>query len=234
MSDSANGDRSRRRALLALALLVPAPTVGVLAGLWWWPQTTLGQTVYTAAKVWLLALPLWWHWGVERRPVRVSKPERAGLLTGIATGVAISAVIVAAYALIGRTWIDAEAVRRAAGERGFDNAGLYVGFAIYISLVNALLEEYVWRWFVFRRCERLVRPAAAALLAAALFTVHHVFALTVYFDWRITALCAAGVFVGGATWSWLYLRYRNVWSPWISHAIVDVAVFWVGWRLIFG
>jgi membrane protease YdiL (CAAX protease family) len=35
-------------------------------------------------------------------------------------------------------------------------------------------------------------------------------------------------------WSWLYLRYRSVWPCYVSHAIVDIAVFVVGWLIIFG
>jgi membrane protease YdiL (CAAX protease family) len=42
------------------------------------------------------------------------------------------------------------------------------------------------------------------------------------------------VFTGGAIWSWLYVRYRSIWPGYLSHAIVDVAVFAVGWWIIFG
>ena len=50
----------------------------------------------------------------------------------------------------------------------------------------------------------------------------------------ITVLASLGVFVGGACWSWLYLRYRSVWPCYVSHAIVDVPIFVLGYRLIFG
>ena len=29
-------------------------------------------------------------------------------------------------------------------------------------------------------------------------------------------------------------RCRSVWVPWVSHAIVDVSVFGIGWVLLFG
>ena len=39
---------------------------------------------------------------------------------------------------------------------------------------------------------------------------------------------------GRASWGWLYLRHRSIWSGYVSHAIVDVAVFVIGYGLIFG
>ena len=45
----------------------------------------------------------------------------------------------------------------------------------------------------------------------------------------LMSICALG-----ALWSGLYLRFRSLWVPYVSHAIVDVAVFGVGAVLIFG
>jgi len=36
------------------------------------------------------------------------------------------------------------------------------------------------------------------------------------------------------TWSWLYMRYRSIGPCWVSHAIADVPIFVIGYRLIFG
>jgi len=96
-----------------------------------------------------------------------------------------------------------------------------------------MLEEYFWRWFVFTRCEALMHRYAAVVLSAALFTAHHIVALNVYFDWRVTALGSLGVFIGGATWSWLYLRTRNIYTAYISHVFADIIIFWIGYQLIF-
>jgi membrane protease YdiL (CAAX protease family) len=73
------------------------------------------------------------------------------------------------------------------------------------------------------------------VVAAALaFTAHHVIALAAQFNWGVTLLGSLGVFSGGAAWSWLYLRYRSIWPGYISHAMVDVAIFVIGYGLIFG
>ena len=72
---------------------------------------------------------------------------------------------------------------------------------------------------------------AAAALA---FTAHHVIVLAAQFNWPISVLGSVGVFIGGAAWNWLYLRYRSIWPGYVSHALVDAAIFIIGYRLIFG
>jgi membrane protease YdiL (CAAX protease family) len=72
------------------------------------------------------------------------------------------------------------------------------------------------------------------VLASALgFTLHHIIALAGQFPPVVTVLGSAGVFFGGAMWSWLYLRYRSVWPCYVSHAIVDLPIFILGYYLVF-
>ena len=235
---SPEGGVSRRSAATALLLLVPAPTVGVLVSIGLMPGV-VGQVVYFAAKVWLFALPaVWWRW-VQRGKWSWSPPRRGGFGVGAALGIAISLVILLAYWTVGQWVIDVEAVRAAAARNDLNEPARYLALVAYLIFVNSVLEEYVWRWFVFRQFEAVLGAArhtgtAAVLLAAAAFTLHHFVALKLQFGWLVSALGALGVFIGGATWSWLYLRYRSVWPAYLSHAIVDVAVFLVGWWLLFG
>ena len=226
----------RGRAALALALLVPVPSLGAAMSLWIAPGP-VGQAVYAAGKVWLAAFPAAW-WGlVEGGRMSLSPPRRGGFGVGAWLGVAISAAIVGAF-FAARGWLIApaeiEAVRARAAEAGIGGAGSYLLFSAYLILVNSLIEEYAWRWFVFRQWEAWLSPRAAVAAAAVCFTLHHVVALKAYFDWPLTVLCSLGVLVGGVAWSWCYGRYRSIWPGYLSHAIVDVAVLAVGAWLILG
>ncbi len=231
---TASGPRSPRTALVALLLLVPAPSIGALFGMWWFPETTLGTAVYFGSKVWLAALPLVWMWLVDRERPSWSPPRRGGFGVGLGLGIAIAAVIVAAYFVVGTRWIDVESFRQAASENNLGSPANYLFLAIYVCTINAVLEEYVWRWFVFRKCEALVPGKAAVVISALLFTVHHVFALRDQFDWSVTLLASLGVFIGGVLWSWCYLHYRSIWPGWISHVLADIAFLVIGYRMLFG
>jgi len=78
------------------------------------------------------------------------------------------------------------------------------------------MEEYVWRWFVFRKFEVLLGGQLAVPAAALAFTAHHVIVLAAQFDWADRPLGSCGVFIGGAAWSWLYLRYRSIWPGYVK------------------
>lgn len=203
--------------------------------MFWWPELTLGKAIFFAAKVWLVLLPLVWRLLVDREPLSWSPARHGGFGLAIASGVLIALVIFGAYALMMR-WgaIDASQVAERAAKTGLNTVGVFLGGALYWITVNSLMEEYVWRWFVLRKCEVLWGGKTGLVVAALAFTAHHVIALAAQFNWGITLLGSLGVFIGGATWNWLYLRYRSIWPGYVSHAIVDLAIFLIGYRLIFG
>ena len=191
-------------------------------------------TVFALCKVWILALPaLWWLWVEGGRP-SWSEPKQGGLLPGAGLGLILATAIVAAYWLIGVGRIQPELLRTATEGMGLATPLAYLGGALYWIFVNSVLEEYVFRWFVFSQCERLMPGGIAVVASALVFTTHHVVALQVYLTPAMTALASAGVFIGGVLWSWCYLRYRSIWPGWVSHAIADVAVFGIGALLAFG
>lgn len=194
----------------------------------------VGQAVFGVTKAWILVLPLAWTWLGDREPLRFPRIRTAGLGVGLGLGLAVSVLIVAAYLLVGKHWIDAALMRERISAIGLGDPRVYVAAATYWCLINALLEEYVWRWFVFRKCEVLVAPIPAVLLAALFFTLHHAIALIAFVDWRVTLISCTGVFIGGAIWSWCYLRYRCIWPGYLSHVVVDIAVFSIGGWILFG
>lgn len=223
-------------ALAALLVFVPLPTIAVLAGLWLWPGQPLGQAIWAASKVGLLLIPLLWHRLIDRQPLPRPRWNGRGWPMGLATGLAIALAIVGGYMLLGRQLIDVDPVLDRAAEARLDVLWRYALLVAYSSFINALIEEYAWRWFVFRQCHALLRGRgiAAVALAGLLFTLHHILALAAYFDPTVTALCSLGVFIGGVTWSWLYLRCGSIWPAYLSHVLADLALFAVGAWLIFG
>ena len=147
----------------------------------------------------------------------------------------IAAAIFAGYGIaLHLGVIHSDKIADRAAQTGLNHLSAYIGGAIWWITVNSLMEEYVWRWFVFRKFEAFLAGKFAVPAAALAFTAHHVVVLAAQFDWPIVLLGSAGVFIGGAAWSWLYLRYRSIWPGYLSHAIVDASIFIIGYWLIFG
>ena len=223
-----------KNALLALLLLVPAQSF-VTVAFFWWSDTVAGKIVAVAGKLWLVLLPVVWLKFVDRGQLSWSPPKLGGFKTAVILGLAIAAVIFAGYAIASHLGaIHPEKIAARAAQTGLNHFGVYLGSAIGWITLNSLMEEYVWRWFVFRKFEVLLGGKLAVPAAALAFTAHHVIVLAAQFDWPIAVLGSCGVFIGGAAWSWLYLRYRSIWPGYVSHAIADAAIFIIGYRLIFG
>ncbi len=220
-------------ALTSLLLLVPAPSIGVLFGMILAPSSWLGSLAFVGSKIWLLGLPVAWLVLVDQQPISWSRPTRGGFGAAVLLGVITSAVVLATFWLLGDALIDRTMVADMAVQVGLDSTAVYLAGALYWITINAVLEEYVWRWFVVRQAEQLVSPWGAIAISAAGFTLHHIVAMRIYFTWTVVLIASVGIFIGGATWSWLYQRYRSVWPAYLSHAIVDAAIFFVGYRLIF-
>ncbi|MEZ5979479.1 MAG: CPBP family intramembrane glutamic endopeptidase [Planctomycetota bacterium] len=230
---------SRARAVAALVLLVPVPSVAVA----WAANASEGASAdaagifYVASKVWLLALPFGWHFLVDRRSASLSPTSGRRLAVGALLGLAIAALILGVRHAIGTEWLDGEVLRANLARLGVDTRASFVVMAVLLSLGNSLMEEIVWRWFVVEKCVEALPDRAggwAVPLSAAFFTAHHVFALDAHFTAPIVALASVGVFVGGWIWSALYRRTGSIWPSWISHLVVDAALMWIGYDLLFG
>ncbi len=225
--------RSRSNALIALLLLVSAACLGRVMALY--VSGSLGQIAFSLCQVGLLTLPLAWFFWVDRGKLSISLPKRRELLAGTVLGLLMFGIILGAYWFFGQHWIDATDVRAKAQQVGISSPTIYFLGALYWTFINSLFEEYIWRWFVYSKCEVLIPGTGAVLLCGLLFTLHHIIALSAYTqNWLVVILGSLGVFLAGAIWSWCYLSYRSIWSSYFSHVLADLAIAIVCWQLLFG
>lgn len=225
---------SSHKAFLALTLLIPAPTLGVVFGMILFPDTTLGAGLFFFCKVWLLGFPLIWRLAVEKKRPSLSPARHGGWPAGLVTGILIALTILAFWKLLGPSLIDAERLQAKMVSIGLTSMPRYIGMAGYWILINSLLEEYVWRWFVTEKFDQLcTRKSIAILFSALAFTLHHIVAMLTFFKPGVSLLCSFFIFVGGASWSALYLRYHSIWPAYLSHALADLAIFGIGGLILF-
>lgn len=233
---------SKRSALLALLLIAPAPSVGVAIALYGNPGT-LGSLLWAFAKLWFLLGPLLWFvfrdrqtisWSAHSWSPLAASQRRAGITAGLVSGALMATTILIGYWLFGKGQFDPAPMRDLLGTAGLSSPERYLLMALYWTLFNSLVEEYAFRWFLYRQCEQLLSPRVAVLLAALIFMIHHTVALSAYVPWHLNALGSLGVLLAGIIWSTLYARYRSIWPAYISHILADVAVFMVGYDALFG
>jgi membrane protease YdiL (CAAX protease family) len=65
---------------------------------------------------------------------------------------------------------------------------------------------------------------------------HHVLVLAWYFGWTswATWLFSVSVAIGGVVWCWIYQRSGSLVGPWLSHLLIDAAIFTIGYDMVHG
>jgi len=224
----------RARALAAIALVGFAPSLSIIYGLVLSENESQTQVFFMACKVWILVIPTVWYLRIENNEISRSLPDGDGLRMGAGTGLGMSAIIVATWLSLGDS-IDTSAMIAELGPTGLVDKQTYVLGALYWIFINSLLEEYVFRWFITTKGYELFGSEARAIaLSAVMFTLHHTLALhLVGFAWWQTVVASLGLLGAAAIWSWLYMRHRSIWVCWLSHAMCDVIVFYLGYLLLF-
>ena len=146
----------------------------------------------------------------------------------------MSLIIVITWFLSNET-LDIDGMVDILQSKGLDNINLYILGMFYWIFINSLLEEYVFRWFITTKSSELFRSDVIGIIfSAAMFTLHHAIALHLFgFIWWQTIIACFGLLSAAAIWSWLYVRFRSIWVCWLSHAICDVAVFGIGYTILF-
>jgi len=226
---------TKKYAIAAIALVAFVPSISIIFTLNYNDDETISQIFFMTCKLWLLLAPAYWYLSVEGNAISRSPADKQGLIMGAITGIIMSVIIVLMWLIFGST-IDADSMLAEMETTGLTDIRIYIAGMFYWIFLNSLLEEYVFRWFVTTKAVDLLgSDIAAIILSASLFTLHHALALHLFgFIWWQTIMASFGLLSAAAIWSWLYIRYKSIWVCWLSHAICDVAVFGIGYLIIFG
>ncbi len=197
------------------------------------------QLTYSLGKVLQFGTPVVFLVLVERRWPRFLAPRRYGMGIGLAFGLLVAGAMFGLYygVLRGSPVFEKTPIEllHKLQELGVESPTGYVFLAAFLTVAHSLMEEGYWRWFVFGRLRDFLPWGWAVLLSSLAFMGHHVIVLHVYLPGRFLSAVvpfSLAIAVGGAVWAWLYERTGTLYSSWLSHALVDAAIFVIGWDLV--
>jgi len=221
-------------ALIGLILVAIAPSISVITG-FALKAGLLAIIVFIFTKMWVFGLPAFWYLYIEKGEKSLSLPKNGGWKVSTLLGIGMLIVIFIAYFLLGEKLLKADELIEILDTVGLTVAWKFALAILFWVFINSVLEEYVFRWFITSKIEQLVGGVWIPIfLSAGIFTIHHTIALAYFIDPLGNLLASLGVFIGGAIFSWLYMTYRSIWIAWIAHAIADVAIFIIGWKMVIG
>ena len=220
--------------LIAILLVGFIPSASVIFGIEIIENELLSQLFFVSCKIWIFLVPTIWYFKVEKKQFSKNLPTKEGIVWGLTTGVIMSIIILITWFLFNET-LDIDGMVEILQSKGLDNIDLYVLGMFYWIFINSLLEEYVFRWFITTKSSELFSSDTIGIIfSAIMFTLHHAIALHLFgFLWWQTIIACFGLLSAAVIWSWLYIRYRSIWVCWLSHAICDVAVFGIGYTILY-
>ncbi len=238
---SGDADPAPRRALPAILIATAYPSL-----LTWMyfialaeQPSVVQQSAYTGGKAIQFGFPIVWSWFYCRDAVGWPKLRIAGLIEGLLFGAMVATAMLVTY----RFWLHPAGffdsaigpIQAKVNGLGIHSPGAFILLGISYAVAHSLMEEYYWRWFVFARLAASARLPIAIAISSLGFMAHHVLVIGAYFGWTSasTWLFSFAVAVGGAVWAWLYHRSGSLVGPWLSHLLVDAAIFAIGYDLIF-
>jgi CAAX protease family protein len=230
---------SSRRDWWAVLFALVLPTLVTLVYFVWAARYESGiqQIAYTAAKVVQFIFPAFWVLVIVKN--RPAWSKRPGMLLGGLFGLLVMVAMLWLYhsAIKSMPFFQqpAEKITGKIIGLGINSVWAYAMLGLFYSALHSLLEEYYWRWFVFRQLDGLTSANMAIVISSLGFMTHHVVVLASFFGWLspLTWIFSFCVALGGAFWAWLYRRSGSLLPAWLSHALVDAAIFLIGYDLAF-
>lgn len=228
-----------RAGRLAVAV-VPAATLPFLASLFYFvvfAHSGFARALYGATKVFTLVWPALATTLILKEALPRPRWRGGTHLRAIPLGMVVGLVIATGILLLARGPLAPLMVTAAPRIRekvtGFGIEEHFVAFALLLSIVHSLLEEYAWRWFVYGQLAKRFSRVTAHGVAAVAFAAHHVVVTSQFFGLAWAGAMGAAVGAGGALFSWLYQRQGTLAGAWAAHTMADLAIMAVGYQLLF-
>lgn len=156
--------------------------------------------------------------------------EKKGLLMSLLLGLGVFSFILGGYLLMGPLF-DFTNVAGALQENMGVNAGNFVFVALYISIINSLLEEFFFRGFAFFTLKEQAGRRFAYLFSAGAFAIYHIAIMTSWFSIGLFLLLIASLVVAGLLFNWLNERNGNIYASWMVHMFANLAINTIGFML---
>lgn len=147
----------------------------------------------------------------------------------LALGAGIYLIVMAGYLLTKNLFDYSELIASLSKDQKV-TGGSFIPVALYISLCNSFLEEFLFRQTAFLKLKELVSKKTAYIFSSLMFAIYHVAMIGQSFPLPLLIASLAGLTVGGLVFDWVDEKGGNIYGSWFIHAFADFALMTV-WYL---
>ena len=167
---------------------------------------------------------LLWTKSFEPRKLFSLQEKHAKLIAPLAVGI-FAVIMIAFFAL--RNFIDFSSVTESLTADAGVTRENFIFVALYIALINSLLEEFFFRGFCFFSLRPLGVPFAY-VASALLFSAYHVAFMDGWLSPVIFALSLLGMAMGGGIFAFLNHKTESLLPSYLVHMASNLATNLIG------
>nr|WP_300003533.1 type II CAAX endopeptidase family protein [Tissierella sp.] len=153
-------------------------------------------------------------------------------ISSLLLGLSTYFLIVGVYFIL-TTYIDLSQIREIVYRSDDINRNNFFYVAIYISLLNSLLEEFFFRGFLFLSLNKTTSKVKAYFISALAFGIYHIGIMADWFNAIIFLLALIALFGVGFIFNYLNEGNKNIYSSWLVHMFANFALNTIG-LIIYG
>lgn len=155
--------------------------------------------------------------------------DKKDIIKLLSLGALIYAIIIGGYALTANLFDYASLVRSLSTDQKVDNSS-FLWVALYISLGNSFLEEFLFRCVSFIQLSNYIPRKAAYLFSSVTFAVYHIAMIGTSFPPPLLVLVLIGLTAGGLIFDCADEKSKTIYNSWIIHMFADFAIMTI-WYL---
>ena len=156
--------------------------------------------------------------------------NRKQLIIPLALGFSTFLLIIIGYYILS-PFIDFSSITSSLTENIGVSKDNFVLVAIYISIINSLLEEFFFRGFAFLTLKNLTSKRFAYLFSSLAFALYHISMMIGWFPIYLLILAIIGLMVGGLIFNYLCDKSDNIYPSWMVHMFANFGINLIGFML---
>lgn len=160
------------------------------------------------------------------------KGNKKSIIFALLLGIVVFIFIIGAYLIIGPYFDFSMVTTNLENNLGITKSN-FIFVALYITVINSLLEEFFFRGFSFLALSKVTSRKASYIFSASAFAIYHVAIMNNWFSPPLFILLIASLFIAGIIFDYLNEKFNNIYVSWIVHMSANIAINTVGF-ILFG
>lgn len=96
--------------------------------------------------------------------------------------------------------------------------------ALYIPLVNALIEEFFFRGFIHKKLEPMLGRNKVVFISASLFSIYHIAIFNAWVNAWVVIGAVLGLFLVGILFSYISTKTKSILPTYIIHFCANLGI----------